>query len=75
MSEESLIIHIEIIFESIPFITYVKMMPNLPTHTQHTFIIDSFRVVKLCSLRGEGRRGLERRVKNGVRIKHIITVD
>ena len=35
-------------------------------YTQHTLISVSFGVVKLCSLRGEGR------VKNGVRIKHII---
>ena len=44
-------------------------------HTQHTFTIDSFEVVKFFILRGEGRRGWERRVKNGVRIKHVITVD
>ena len=56
--------------ESIPSILYVKMTPNL--HTQHTYISDSFGVVKFCSLRGEGRRGWERRVKNGVRMKHMI---
>ena len=27
-----------------------------------------------CSLRGEGRRGWEIRVKNGVRMKHMITL-
>ena len=56
---------------------YVKMTPNLHTHThtQHTFISDSFGVVKLYSLRGEGRRGWESRVKSGVRMKHMITVD
>ena len=47
------------------------MTPNQHTHT----ISDSFGVVKFCSLRGEGRRGWERRVKNGVRMKHMITVD
>ena len=50
-------------------------MPNLHTHTQHTFINDSFGVVKFCSLRGEGRRGWEVRDKNGVRMKHMITLD
>ena len=45
-------------------------MPNL-----HTIISDPFRVVKFCSLRGEGRRGWEGRVKNVVRIKHMITLD
>ena len=46
---------------------YVKEMPNL-----HTLINDSFGVVKFCSSRGEGRRGLEGRVMNGVRMKHNI---
>ena len=36
---------------------------------------DSFGVVKFCSLRGEGWKGWERRVKNGVRMKHMIPVD
>ena len=31
--------------------------------------------VKFCSLRGEGRRGWEGRVKNGVRMKHMITLE
>ena len=42
-------------------------MPNLHTHT-NTFISDPFRVVKFCSLRLEGRRVREGRVKNGVRM-------
>ena len=50
-------------------------MPNLHTHTQHTFISDSFVVVKICSLRGEGSRVWKGRVKTGVRIKHMITLD
>ena len=37
----------------------VKMTPNL-----HTFIGDLFGVVKFCSLRGDGRRGWERRAKS-----------
>ena len=49
---------------------YVKEMPNL-----HTLIKGSFGVVKFCSLRGEGRWGWEGRLKNGVRIKHMITLD
>ena len=53
---------------------YVKKMPNLHTNTQHTLISDSFVVVKFCSLRGEGRRGWEGRVKNRVRIKNMITL-
>ena len=36
----------------------------------------SFGVVKLCTLRGEGRKGFEGWLKNEVRMKHIIyTVD
>ena len=43
-------------------------MPNLHTaHNTHSFM-DPFRVVKFYSLRGEGRRGWEGRVKNGVRM-------
>ena len=49
-------------------------MSNLHTHTQHTFS-DSFGVVKVCSLRDEGRRGWEGKVKNGVRIKHMIILE
>ena len=45
-------------------------MPN-----RHTLISVLFGVVKFCSLRGEGRRVLEGRVKNGVRIKHMITLE
>ena len=50
-------------------------MPNLLTHTQHIFISGWFGVVKFCSLRGQGRRGWEGRLKNGVRMKHMNTVD
>jgi hypothetical protein len=48
------------------------MTPNL-----HTFISDSFGDAKFCSLRlrGEGRRGWEGRLKSGVRMKYMITVD
>ena len=42
-------------------------MPNL--HTQHKLITGSFGVVKLYSFRGEGRKGWEGRLKNGVRMK------
>ena len=48
-------------------IPYVKEMPNL-----HTLISDSFGV---CNLRGEGRRGWVGRVKNIVKIKHMITLE
>ena len=41
----------------------------------HTLIRDSSRVVKFFSLRGEGRSGWEDRVKNGVRMKHMITLE
>ena len=47
-------------------------MPNL--HTQ-TLISDPFGIVKFCSLRGERRRGWEGRVKNGVDMKHMITLE
>ena len=60
----------EINFESIPSITYVKEIPNM-----HTLISDPFGAVKFCSLRGEGRRGWEGRVKKGVRMKHMITLE
>jgi hypothetical protein len=54
---------------------YVKEMPYLHTHTQHTLNIVSFGVVKFSSLKGEVRRGWEDRVKNGVRMKHMITLE
>jgi hypothetical protein len=44
-------------------------MPNLHTHTQHALITGSFGVLKLFSLRGEGRRYWEGRLKSGVRMK------
>ena len=48
-------------------------MPNLH---KHTLISDSLGVVKFRrSLRGEGRRGWESRVKNGVRMKNMITLE
>ena len=50
-------------------------MPNLHTHTQHILKNDPFEAVKFCSLRGEGKMGWEGRVKNGVRMKHMITLD
>ena len=62
-------------FDYILSITYVKEMTNLHTRTQHTLISDSFEVVKFCRLRGEGRRGWEGRVKNRVRMKHMITLE
>ena len=43
--------------------------------SEHTLISDSFGVVKFISLREEGRMGWEGRVKNGVRMKHMITLD
>ena len=49
-------------------------MPNLHT-TQHALFSDSFGVVKFCSLRGEGRRGWQGRVKNGLRMKQMITLE
>ena len=36
--------------------------------------LGSFGVVKFCRLRGEGRRGLEGRFKNGMRMNHMITL-
>ena len=50
----------------------MKEVPNLHTHKQHTISV-SIRVVKFCSLRGEGISGWEGRAKNGVRMKHMIT--
>ena len=44
------------------------------THTINT-ISEPFGVVEFCSLRGEGRRDWEGRVKNGMRMKHMITLD
>ena len=49
-------------------------MPNRHIHTQYTLINGSFGVVKFCSLRGEGKRGWEGGLKNGVRMKHMITL-
>ena len=45
------------------------------TQTQHTLISVSFAIVKFCNLRGEGRWGWQGRVRNGVRMKHIIALD
>ena len=50
-------------------------MPNLHTKTQHTVISVHLRIVKFCSLRGEGRMSWKGRLKNGVRMKHMITID
>ena len=71
--KKTLIKHTEINFDTIISITYVKEMPNQHTHTTHISV--SFWVVKFCSLRGKGRRGWEGRVKNGVRMKHMITLE
>ena len=49
--------------------------PQIFKHTQHTLISVSFGVVNFCSLRGEGKRGWEGRVKNGVIMKHMITLE
>ena len=49
-------------------------MPNLQTHTT-TLISVSFGVVKFCSIRGEGRRSWDVRVKDGVRMQHMITLE
>ena len=49
-------------------------MQNLHTPNTRTLSSDPFWVLKFCKLRGEGRRGWgEGRVKNGVRMKHMIT--
>ena len=48
----------------------MKITPNLQIFTS-----DSFGVVQFCGLRGEGRRDWERRAKNGMRMKHMITLD
>ena len=44
-------------------------MPNLHSHTLISY---SFGVVKFCYLRGEGRRGWEGRVRNGVRLNIVL---
>ena len=49
-------------------------MPNHHTHTTQTHL-GIFKVVKFCSLRGEGKRGWEGRVNDGVRMKHMFTLD
>ena len=50
-------------------------MPNLHKIAQHTLISGSFGVVHFFSVRGEGRKGWEGKLKNGVRMKHMITSD
>ena len=35
----------------------------------------SFGVVNFCSLRGKGRKGWEDRLKNGMKMKHMISAD
>ena len=49
-------------------------MLNLHTHTTHTHC-DPFGVVKFCSFRGEVRSGWEGRLKDGVILRHMITLD
>ena len=54
----------------------MKVTPNIHTHTHSLGLIgDSFGVVKISRLRREGRKGWERRVKIGVRMKHMIPVN
>ena len=53
---------------------YVRHDKSLHPHTTHPHL-GSFGVVKFCSLRGEDRRGWEGWLKNGVRMKHMFTVD
>ena len=50
-------------------------MPHLHTYTHHTLIGYYFGVVKFCSLSGEDRMGWEGRVKNGGRMKYMITLE
>ena len=50
----------------------MKEIPNLHTHT---LISNSFGVVKFCNLIGKGIRGWEARIKNGVRMKLMITLE
>ena len=57
---------------------YVKVTPNLHTHTHTTHSnLGSFGVgvESPVAVGGEGRRGWERRVKNEVRMKHMFTLD
>ena len=51
---------------------YVKEMPNLHTNTHSLGFIWG---CKVLSLRGEGRRGWEARLKNGVRMNQMIILD
>ena len=46
----------------------------MSNHTKHTLIIDSFGVVKYCSLRGEGRKDSEVDIRYAVKINHMITL-
>ena len=47
----------------------------MDAHSARPCSFGSFGVVKFCILRGEGRKGWEGRLKNGVRMKHMITRD
>ena len=44
------------------------------THKTHS-LVTNLGFIKFCNLRGEGRMGWEGRVKNGVRMKHKITLE
>jgi hypothetical protein len=48
-------------------------MPNLHTHNKQKS--ETVGVVTFSSLSGKGRIGWEGRVKNGVRMKHMITLE
>ena len=66
--------HKDINYGSIVFISYVKEMSILHTHTQHTLISDLFGDLKYYCLRGKSRRNWGKGLWYGVRIKHMITL-
>ena len=55
---------------NITFLSHIRKRCQITKHTHNTYSLGL-----ICSLRGDGRRGWEARLKNGVRMKQMIIFD